>query len=333
MLATISISLYRQDGTAVSRGNFNEFLFSNEYWKMEETEVPKVSNDINLLFLKNIFQSLFLGNIFHPSDFTEESVIAFAHALKIALAAKANLNIFHVHQERDDEEWAEFPGVRDLLVRWELLPEGSSRDEVTKIGLGIQKIQSFEKKPVTSILQYLEKHKTDLMVLTTHQQKGMDRWLHQAIAESPVARGAGQMTLFIPQGKKGFVSLKDGKTSVQRILIPVDQHPSPQAAIDAASGLVHLLNGHGTEFTILHVGSHHTLPPYHYPKSHEWKWETIVSTGSLLEQIIKVAEIRSPDLIVMATQGHHGFLEALRGSTTEGVLREAPCPVLAVPAR
>ena len=38
------------------------------------------------------------------------------------------------------------------------------------------------------------------------------------------------------------------------------------------------------------------------------------------------------DLIVMATEGHQGFLDAIRGSTTERVLRQAPCPVLAVPA-
>ncbi len=284
--------------------------------------MPTVSKEGNRSFLRHIF---------HPSDFTADSETAFAHALKIALAAKTNLNIFHVHQERDEEEWTEFPGVRNLLVRWKVLPEGSSREEVKKLELGIRKIQSFKHDPVASILKYLEKHETDLIVLATHQQKGIDRWLHQTIAE-PVARGAGQMTLFIPQGKKGFVSLKDGEMSLKRILIPVAQQPSPQAAIDAASGLVRLLNGIGTELTIMHAGSHNTLASYHYSEGHEWKWETVVSTGSVVEQILKIAENCCPDLIVMATQGHHGFLDALRGSTTERVLREAPCPVLAVPA-
>jgi nucleotide-binding universal stress UspA family protein len=37
------------------------------------------------------------------------------------------------------------------------------------------------------------------------------------------------------------------------------------------------------------------------------------------------------DLIGMPTMGHHGFLDALRGNTTERLLRQAPCPVLAVP--
>jgi hypothetical protein len=36
--------------------------------------------------------------------------------------------------------------------------------------------------------------------------------------------------------------------------------------------------------------------------------------------------------VVMATQGHHGFLDALRGSTTERIVRHAACPVLAVSA-
>jgi nucleotide-binding universal stress UspA family protein len=38
------------------------------------------------------------------------------------------------------------------------------------------------------------------------------------------------------------------------------------------------------------------------------------------------------DLIVMATEGRHGVVDAMRGSVTERVIRGAPCPVLAVPA-
>jgi len=34
---------------------------------------------------------------------------------------------------------------------------------------------------------------------------------------------------------------------------------------------------------------------------------------------------------VMSTAGHEGFLDALRGSVTEQVLRHSPCPLLAVP--
>jgi nucleotide-binding universal stress UspA family protein len=34
----------------------------------------------------------------------------------------------------------------------------------------------------------------------------------------------------------------------------------------------------------------------------------------------------------MSTNGHNGFLDALCGSITEQVLRDAHCPLLAVPA-
>ena len=37
------------------------------------------------------------------------------------------------------------------------------------------------------------------------------------------------------------------------------------------------------------------------------------------------------NLIVMCTDGRHGFLDALRGSHSERVLRRTPCPLLAIP--
>jgi nucleotide-binding universal stress UspA family protein len=55
--------------------------------------------------------------------------------------------------------------------------------------------------------------------------------------------------------------------------------------------------------------------------------------GAPVETILREATLWQPDLIVLTTQGHRDFLDALRGSTTERVLRGAHCPVLAVPAK
>ena len=52
-----------------------------------------------------------------------------------------------------------------------------------------------------------------------------------------------------------------------------------------------------------------------------------------METIVQVAEEVAADLVVMATAGHEGFLDALRGSTTEQVLRQAKRAMLAVPAQ
>jgi nucleotide-binding universal stress UspA family protein len=54
--------------------------------------------------------------------------------------------------------------------------------------------------------------------------------------------------------------------------------------------------------------------------------------GEVVETILNASDEREADLIVMATRGHDGFVDALRGSTTERVLRGAKCPLLAVPA-
>jgi Universal stress protein family/DnaJ domain len=55
-------------------------------------------------------------------------------------------------------------------------------------------------------------------------------------------------------------------------------------------------------------------------------------TGDVVSTILKAADEQKADLVAMPTSGHQGFLDAVRGSTTERVLRHAPCPVLAVPA-
>ena len=51
-------------------------------------------------------------------------------------------------------------------------------------------------------------------------------------------------------------------------------------------------------------------------------------TGSPHAEIVRLAEEKSADLIVMATHGRATLTHAILGSTTERVLRQAPCPVL-----
>lgn len=47
-------------------------------------------------------------------------------------------------------------------------------------------------------------------------------------------------------------------------------------------------------------------------------------------EIVRLAEERGADLIVMGTHGRGFISHAILGSTTERVLRHAPCPVLAI---
>ena len=58
--------------------------------------------------------------------------------------------------------------------------------------------------------------------------------------------------------------------------------------------------------------------------------ETTVTTGIPHAGIVKFAEDNAIDLIVMATHGRGFISHAILGSTTERVVRRAPCPVLTV---
>src|SRR6266540_3844311 len=72
--------------------------------------------------------------IFHPSDFSSASEVAFGHALKIALQAKGKLDIMHVeaHLKPEKAYWLDFPAVRATLAHWNILPSGVRREEVVK---------------------------------------------------------------------------------------------------------------------------------------------------------------------------------------------------------
>jgi nucleotide-binding universal stress UspA family protein len=140
------------------------------------------------------------------------------------------------------------------------------------------------------------------------------------------------MTLFIPHGSEGFVSLESGAVSLRNVLIPVDHSPDQQIAIDGAVSFAKSLECHGTIFTLLHVGEGDRFPEVIMPQREMWHWRKSYKQGSVEQQILQAAHECRADLIVMATQGRHGFLDALRGSTTERIVRNSTCPVLAIPA-
>jgi nucleotide-binding universal stress UspA family protein len=60
------------------------------------------------------------------------------------------------------------------------------------------------------------------------------------------------------------------------------------------------------------------------------KCKTIVRIGRPFQEIIHTSREEKVDLIVIATHGHTGVEHLFFGSTTEKVVKKAPCPVLIV---
>ena len=270
-----------------------------------------------------------LESVFHPSDFSEASEIAFTHALKVVLVARAKLTMLHVAGS-PGVKWQDFPGVRDTLERWSLIPKGSPKSAVPQLGIEVTKRISLSKDPVKACLGFLKNNSTDLIVLAVHQDEGGMRWLEKSVGK-PIARKAGQMTLFIPHGVKGFVSQENGSVSLRNILIPVALKPRPQPSVEAAERLIRNLRLPAGTVTLLHVGPVAEMPSLPLQDDTDWTWTRVAKIGEPAGTIAQSAAEVGADLIVMTTDGRDGLLDALRGSTSERVLRKAHCPVLNLP--
>ena len=73
------------------------------------------------------------------------------------------------------------------------------------------------------------------------------------------------------------------------------------------------------------------MPTVTCPEVPGWKWTKTTRDGDVIDGIVTAAAEVNADLVVMSTDGRSGFLDALRGSHSERVLRRASCPLLAIP--
>ncbi len=270
--------------------------------------------------------------IFLPSDFSSDSDVAFVHALKIATECKAALEMMWVSPVNANSEmhWDDFPSVRSALERWRVIPEGSSQETVVQLGVEISKIVAFSPDPVNACLDYLEVQEVDLIVLSVHQREGVMRWLGKMIAER-ISSASKQTTLFLPVGRNGFVSPETGAVTLKNILIPMVKKPRSEPSVEFVKSLIHSLDLVTGSVTLLHVGPSETMPFVQHPLSNGWTWNRIRLEGERTETIVQFAKDLDAHLIVMTTDGPDRFLDGLRGTTSERVLRKAHCPVAVIP--
>ena len=179
-------------------------------------------------------------------------------------------------------------------------------------------------------LGFLGENPTDLIVVAVRQHEGRMRWLGYSVGK-PIAHRAGQMTLFIPHSVAGFVSRQDGLISIRNILIPVTIKPRPQPSVEAAARLIRNLQLPAGTVTLLHVGPTAEMPSLKLPKDTNWTWQSVDKVGQPANIILQTAAELRANLIIMTTDGPDGFLDALRGTTSEQVLRKARCPVANLP--
>jgi nucleotide-binding universal stress UspA family protein len=220
--------------------------------------------------------------------------------------------------------------VRRTLESWGCLEPGSPRSAVfEQLEMRVTKVNLRGRKPAAAILEYLDDHDSDLIVLATEGRAGLPGWLKPSVAER-VARETSITTLFVPAGGRGFVDPQHGTLDLSRVLVPVAHEPSAQAALDFAARAARL-GASPVELVLLHVGDA-PLPSLEKPKDPAFRFREERRQGRVVDEIERAARELEVDLIAMTTDGRDGFLGTMgRGSHTEQVVRQAPCPVLSVP--
>jgi nucleotide-binding universal stress UspA family protein len=271
-----------------------------------------------------------IRSIVHPTDFSDLSGLAFGHALRIALAAKSKLHLLHV-EPHDAGGAMAFPHVRRWLVQWGLAQEDDPPWKVAgKLGIEVDTTVIKWQEPTRGILSFLHDLPCDLTVLATRGGDGFEHWLRGSVSEI-VSRRSAIPTLFIAAGAHGFVDQLSGEVRLRRALVPVDFSPAPDKAIQDVQLLGRLLTGADINMHLLHVGRSAPSVPAASLISGPLA-PVILRHGNVAQSIVDAAIEFEVDLIGMTTAGHRNPLDALRGSTTERVIRHAPCPVLAIPA-
>ncbi len=231
--------------------------------------------------------------IAHTTDLSGDDRSAFHHACALAAASGARLVTIHATAEEVDP--GGLPGAAALAAQWS---RAIDHERVRH--------QCCEDVADT-VIDALRRIAPDLVVAGTHGRHGVAAVLAGSVAEA-VARNVAAPTLFVPNRVRGFIDMDTGAIDLAHILVPAGDAAETAAGMDAARAFAGLAGTPDAEIIPLHVNA-----------------------ANVAEGIVAAARDRSAGLIAMATRGHDGLADVLRGSHTEQVLRDAGCPLLSVP--
>jgi len=286
-----------------------------------------------------------------PVDFSEFSKHAFDHAVVLAKWYEAELVVLH---------------VAPLLAVFPV-PGGTTRENLEPFDADAmaKELRSFvggaaEALPrlrmivragaaASTILDCAREVEADLLVLGTHGRTGFERFMLGSVTEKVILKATSPV-FTVPRG----VDAGPHGGVFRRILCGVDFSDASSQALQYALSLAAEANG---RLTLLHVVE--WMPDTTVPiqphfdfqrygeslvaeararltqlvprETREWcDIDTSVRVGKPYQEILGRATQESADLIVMGVQGRGPVDRMLFGSTTQHVVRKAPCPVLTV---
>ena len=286
-----------------------------------------------------------ISRILCPVDLSDPSRRALRQALALARQYQATVRVVQVVDTALPPDAAGgpllqiTPEIRTTLeegLHWFVAPVLDPELTVT--------VQLREGPVVSAILAEAALMRADLIVVGTHGRSGFERLALGSVAEK-LLRRADCPVLCVPHGEGASAPV-----AIRRVLCPTDFSAASVAAADYAR-FVALTSGASLSLVTVvewpfgettgrdavadlrrsieaDAESHlHALASGGGPPA-----ETFVLRGKPWREITAFARTHKTGLIVMGLSGRGAIDLALLGSTTHHVVREAPCPVLTVPA-
>ncbi len=203
--------------------------------------------------------------------------------------------------------------------------------------------------PAEEIVDYADRKKIDLIILSTQGKSGVRRWALGNVANKVVSGTRKQVLLIRAKGGQVDVT----KTKLNKVLVPVDGSHESESILKFVSYLAAEL---GLSITLLHMYTQEIVPYASranldlvekerkhgaaYVKklsarlmAQGIKADTVfkeVSNGDEAAEIIKLAQDGDFNMVAMATHGRSGIGQWIFGSNAQKVLYEGSTPLLLV---
>lgn len=275
-----------------------------------------------------------------PTAFSTSCERARAHAQALAQMHGAELHVVHVQvMHAEPLAFSELPGAAQLESALE--QAATQRADAFVAAIDHPTVNAVERDLAAAprIVRYAREHKCDLIVMGTHARKGVARMFLGSVA-AEVVRQAAVPVLVVGPDHSAQVA------PYSTVMAAMDFSASAAAALDAGRAL---LAADGGRLIVEHVVDDRPLPPYAtdtlaaaqreaaeeamrdflQTQCPDAAAQSVVSVGAPHSQLVHSARDLGADLLVLGTQGQGMLDRLLIGSTTERVLRDAPCPVLA----
>lgn len=281
-----------------------------------------------------------IETILCPTDLSDASVQSLPLATHFARLHGADLHLLHVHllhAMSPEQEDVPFPGEQEARAALEASAGGIPWNQVVhRIERGIN--------AAPTIIDYADANDVDLIVMGSHGRRGFRRLMLGSVT-TEVVRYARRPVLVVRHAEDAAPP-----TDVDRLLVPVDFSRASHEAVSVALELAATLD---VPIELLHAVEPIPYVQMAYPisvdtgdfKDHAQRRldeivgeldtsreiRTTVAVDMAEQAVIDAAYRSASPLVVMASHGHSGLARVLLGSTTERLLRNAPCPVFVAP--